>query len=177
MSKKCCNFAHEIVCAYLQKQKEVVKDRKFIVKKRLLFICLLCAGAVASMHMQAQEQIIGDWKTVDDKTGNSYSIVTIYQASDGLYYGKISRMLMGPEGLVCDKCPGEDHNAPIVGLVFIRGMEYDAKNNQLVGGKLLDPESGKFYYGKIYPKDGKLVLRGSVDKFGLLGRNQTWIRE
>ena len=56
-------------------------------------------------------------------------------------------------------------------------MKYDAKNNQLVGGKLLDPESGNFYYGKIYPKDGKLVLRGSVDKFGLLGRNQTWIRE
>ena len=28
-----------------------------------------------------------------------------------------------------------------------------------------------------YLKDGKLVLRGSLDKRGFLGRNQTWIRK
>ena len=50
------------------------------------------------------------------------------------------------------------------------------ENGELVGGKVLDPESGKFYYGKIYAKDGKLVLRGSLDKRGFLGRNQTWVR-
>ena len=62
------------------------------------------------------------------------------------------------------------------GLVIMRRMKYDAKKNQLVGGKVLDPESGKFYYGKIYPQDGKLILRGSLDKHGIFGRNQTWIR-
>jgi uncharacterized protein (DUF2147 family) len=56
-------------------------------------------------------------------------------------------------------------------------MSYDAENNLLKGGKVLDPESGKFYYGKIYPKNGKLVLRGSIDKRGFFGRNQTWIRK
>jgi len=40
----------------------------------------------------------------------------------------------------------------------------------------LDPESGKFYYGKIYLEKGRLVLRGSLDKRGWFGRNQTWIR-
>ena len=60
--------------------------------------------------------------------------------------------------------------------MILRGMTYDAKKNQLTGGKVLDPESGKFYYGKVYPQNGKLVLRGSLDKFGVLGRNQTWIR-
>ena len=49
------------------------------------------------------------------------------------------------------------------------------ENGQLVGGKVLDPESGKFYYGKIYLDGGKLVLRGSLDKRGFLGRNQTWL--
>ena len=120
-------------------------------------------------------RILGDWTTVDDKTGERRSIVTIYQGSDGLYYGKISRLLMYRElDLKCEACKGEDQNAPIEGLVIIRGMQ--AKDGELVGGKVLDPESGKFYYGKIYLKDSKLVLRGSLDRRGILGRNQTWER-
>ena len=132
---------------------------------------------IASVSANAQvSSILGDWKTVDDKTGEKRSIVTIYKGSDGLYYGKISKMLMYTElDLKCDQCKGEDYNAPIEGLVIIRGMK--AENGELVGGKVLDPESGKFYYGKIYLKEGKLILRGSLDKRGLLGRNQTWIRK
>ena len=143
------------------------------MKRNLIFIAMLVCSLSASAQLS---HILGHWMTVDDKTGDNYAVVTIYQNPDGLYYGKISKMLMGPKDLVCDKCEGEDHNAPIEGMVILRGMRYDAKKNQLVGGRLLDPESGKFYYGKIYPKDGKLILRGSLDKFGVLGRNQTWIR-
>ena len=133
---------------------------------------------VCALTMSAQiNLILGDWKTVDDKTGEIRSIVNIYKASDGLYYGKIAKMLVGEPGLKCDQCKDADYNAPLEGLVIIRGMKYNSEDNQLEGGKVLDPESGKFYYGKIYPKDGKLVLRGSLDKRGLLGRNQTWIRK
>lgn len=137
---------------------------------------LLIMLALMAMSSQAQvSAILGDWRTVDDKTGEKRSIVTIYKGSDGLYYGKISKMLMYTDmDLKCDQCKGEDYNAPIVGLVIIRGMK--AENGELVGGKVLDPESGKFYYGKIYLKDGKLILRGSLDKRGFLGRNQTWVR-
>ena len=145
------------------------------MKKILLFTAILCTFALTSSAQL--NAILGDWKTVDDRSGENFSIVTIYRGSDGLYYGKISKMLVGPPDLRCEPCTGEDHNARIEGLVFIRGMKYDADKNQLVGGKLLDPESGKFYYGKIYPKNGKLVLRGSLDKLGVLGRSQTWIRK
>lgn len=138
-------------------------------------ICILFF-VVMAISLQAQiSSIVGDWKTVDDKTGERRSVVTIYKGSDGLYYGKISKLLMYQElNLKCDACQGEDKNAPIEGLVIIRGMK--AEDGQLVGGKVLDPESGKFYYGKIYMKDGKLVLRGSLDKRGFLGRNQTWVK-
>ena len=131
---------------------------------------------LVTVSLRAQvSSIVGDWKTVDDKTGERRSVVTIYKGSDGLYYGKVSRLLMYRElDLKCEACKGEDHNAPIEGLVIIRGMK--AEEGQLVGGKVLDPESGKFYYGKIYMKDGKLVLRGSLDRRGFLGRNQTWVR-
>ena len=141
--------------------------------RKLIFGLLM----LAAISVNAQvNKILGDWKTVDDKTGEQRSVVTIYKGSDGLYYGKINKMLMYTElDLKCDQCKGEDYNAPIEGLVIIRGMH--AEDGQLVGGKVLDPESGKFYYGKIYLKDGKLVLRGSLDKRGFLGRNQTWIRK
>ena len=136
----------------------------------------IIALLLVAMSTSAQvNKILGDWKTVDDKTGEKRSVVTIYKGSDGLYYGKISKMLMYTDmDLKCEQCKGEDYNKPIVGLVIIRGMK--AENGELVGGKVLDPESGKFYYGKIYLKDDKLVLRGSLDKRGFLGRNQTWIR-
>ncbi len=143
-----------------------------MIKRVLLGIMVLLVCISGSAQVSA---ILGDWKTVDDKTGERRSIVTIYKGSDGLYYGKISKMLMYQElDLKCEACKDEDHNAPIEGLVIIRGMK--AEDGQLVGGKVLDPESGKFYYGKIYLKDGKLVLRGSLDKRGFLGRNQTWVK-
>ena len=131
---------------------------------------------LVTVSLRAQiSSIVGDWKTIDDKTGERRSVVTIYKGNDGLYYGKVSRLLMYQElDLKCEACKGEDHNAPIEGLVIIRGMK--AEDGQLVGGKVLDPESGKFYYGKIYMKDGKLVLRGSLDRRGFLGRNQTWVK-
>ena len=140
-------------------------------------ILTLLAFLTLSPTFAQVDQIVGDWKTVDDKTGDNFAIVHIFKATNGLYYGKIAKMLMYTElDLKCEACKGEDHNAPIEGLVIIRGMSYDKENNQLNGGKVLDPESGKFYYGRIYPKDGKLILRGSLDKRGFLGRNQTWLR-
>ena len=144
------------------------------MKTKMIFMALFLACGVA---VSAQiNLILGDWTTIDDKTQEKRSVVTIYQGEDGLYYGKITKMLVGEPGLKCDQCKDEDHNAPLEGLVIIRGMSYDKEHNQLAGGKVLDPESGKFYFGKIFPKDGALVLRGSLDKRGVFGRNQTWKR-
>lgn len=120
-------------------------------------------------------EILGDWLTVDDKTGDNFSVVNIYKAADGKYYGKIAKMLVGKPDERCTECTGDDHNKPLEGLVIIRAMS--EKNGELTGGKVLDPESGKFYYGKIYIKNGNLVLRGSLDRAGILGRSQTWKRK
>ena len=137
-------------------------------------VALVCAAMLPVSAFSQVQQIVGNWKTVDDKTGENYSIIHIFKATDGLYYGKIAKMLVGPADLVCEACEGHDHNKPLEGLLIIRGMHEE--NGELRGGKVLDPESGKFYYGKIFLKDGKLVLRGSIDKRGILGRSQTWLR-
>lgn len=141
------------------------------MRKSILLIALMCALS-AGAQVSA---ILGDWMTVDDKTGEERSVVSIYKGQDGLYYGKIKKLLVGEPELRCTKCVDADYNAPIEGLVIIRGMR--AQDGQLVGGKVLDPESGKFYYGKIYAKDGQLILRGSLDKRGFIGRSQTWTRK
>jgi uncharacterized protein (DUF2147 family) len=116
---------------------------------------------------------LGEWITVDDATGEHKSVVRIYQADNGKYYGQIIALLGEDGDALCTECTGEDYNQPIVGLTIIRDMQLN--DGELRGGKVLDPDNGKFYYAKVYLKDGKLVLRGSLDKAGLLGRSQTWL--
>jgi uncharacterized protein (DUF2147 family) len=117
---------------------------------------------------------LGEWITVDDSTGEQKSVVRIYQADNGKYYGDIIE-LFGPDATtaVCEECEGAEHKQPIVGLTIIRDMQL--KDGELRGGRVLDPDNGKFYYAKVYLKDGKLILRGSLDKAGVLGRSQTWL--
>ena len=139
--------------------------------KRTLFFAVTL---LFSVTLFAQNPLLGEWITVDDATGEQKSIVRIYQADNGKYYGTIIQLLdENGETAVCTECMGEDHNKPIVGLTIIRDMQL--KDNELRGGKVLDPDNGKFYYAKVYLKDGKLILRGSLDKAGLLGRSQTWL--
>ena len=63
----------------------------------------------------------------------------------------------------------------MVGLVIVRDMKFE--NGSLVGGTILDPANGKTYYASIdLESTGKLKVRGSLDKHGLLGRSQFWVR-
>ena len=145
--------------------------------RKLFFMFVLALACTMPMAAQVQ-QIVGEWITVDDKTGEQLSVVKIFKATDGLYYGKIVKLLKGNPDEKCVACTGADKDKPVVGLIIIRGFQ--EKDGKLVSGdkgRVLDPENGKFYYGKIWLEDGNLILRGSLDKKGILGRSQTWIRK
>ena len=139
--------------------------------KRNFFLVIAMFFAATTF---AQTPILGEWITVDDNSGEQKSVVRIYQADNGKYYGDIIELFDDPNA-VCVECVGADHNQPIVGLTIIRDMQLVGE--ELKNGKVLDPDNGKLYYAKVYLKDGKLVLRGSLDKAGLLGRSQTWLRK
>jgi uncharacterized protein (DUF2147 family) len=141
--------------------------KKFV---SVLFLCTMALIASAQA-----DKMVGYWASVDDETGKEESIFYIFKATDGKYYGKIMKMLVH-QGAVCDKCTGTDHNKPLEGMMLMRDLKADGKN--LVGGKILDPKSGKTYNLKISldEKTGNLKLRGSLDKAGLLGRTQYWVR-
>ena len=145
--------------------------------RKLFFMFVLALACTMPMAAQVQ-QIVGEWITVDDKTGEQLSVVKIFKATDGLYYGKIVELLVGNQDEKCVACTGADKDKPVVGLIIIRGFQ--EKDGKLVSGdkgRVLDPDNGKFYYGKIWLEEGKLILRGSLDKKGIFGRSQTWIRK
>jgi uncharacterized protein (DUF2147 family) len=131
-------------------------------------------GIAGSVDAQI-DSIVGKWKSVDDKTGAVQAIIKIYKGSNGLYYGKIDALYVHANAR-CDLCEGDEKGKPVLGMIIIKRMKEE--NGLLKDGYILDPESGKTYYASINfdVKTNKLKLRGSLDKFGVLGRSQYWIR-
>ena len=76
--------------------------------------------------------------------------------------------------LKCEKCDGEDHNKPILGLNIIKGLK---KNDKIYdGGIIVDPKNGKTYHCKItFEGKDKLIVRGYIG-ISFFGRSQTWLR-
>lgn len=125
---------------------------------------MLVAVLMSTTAVLAQvDKIVGEWKTVDDETGKTLSVVKIYKQNN-LYYGKIIKLFAA------------DANKKNLGLVVVKDMK--EKKGELTGGKIYDPKSGNTYHASIKYNSKKncLVLRGSIDKYGLIGRSQTWVK-
>lgn len=137
------------------------------IKALLIFILFF--------QMSFGQSIFGKWKTIDDETGKEKGVVEIFEHK-GKVYGRIVEIFEASKRhLKCEKCEGEDHNKPILGLNIIKGLK---KNGEIYdGGKIVDPKNGKSYHCKITleGKD-KLVVRGYIG-ISLFGRSQTWIRQ
>ncbi|WP_394760349.1 DUF2147 domain-containing protein [Flavobacterium sp.] len=137
--------------------------------KKIAFLFLF----FGCIQMQSQT-VLGKWKTIDDKTGETKSVVDIYENS-GKVYGKIVEIMdAAKRNKKCEKCEGTDKNKPVLGLVIIKGLTKD--DDEYNGGKILDPETGNIYKCilKLSGKD-KLEVRGYMG-FALIGRSQTWVR-
>ena len=59
------------------------------MKKHLILLALFFSSMMASAQV---EKILGEWRTVDDVTGETKGIVEFYQDDNGLYYGKILKV-------------------------------------------------------------------------------------
>lgn len=143
------------------------------MKKSILSFTLTFIFALVS---QAQiNQIVGKWQTIDDEDGSKKSVVHIFKSTNGKYYGKIEHLFKNPDKK-CTECSGTEKDKPILGMIIIREMK--ESKNQLTGGTILDPKTGKIYKCNIsFDKaTGNLIVRGSLDAMGLLGRSQTWIK-
>ncbi len=119
---------------------------------------------------------VGLWKTIDDHTHKPRGIVRIYE-ENGEYFGRIESSFNAAErSRICDKCPGDWKDKPVIGLVIMRGMV--KHGTEYSGGEILDPETGTVYKCVFtVSRDGETLLVRGYFLLPLLGRTQAWIRE
>jgi len=135
---------------------------------------LVATALFGTCTAMAAESPVGQWNTVDDKTGKVRSTVDVYEQG-----GKIFARITGladpndeqGKPRICTKCEGNDKNKPVVGLVIIKDLS--ASGDRYKGGTIMDPEDGKVYKAEIWVEDGKLKVRGYL---GMFYRTQTWAK-
>lgn len=139
---------------------------------RNFFVLIFFFGIILSVSAQ---DIFGQWKTIDDETGEEKSIVEIYK-KDGKVYGKIVEIFdPSKRDLPCKFCEGEDYNKPILGLEIIKAMEV-VNQDVYKNGTITNPEDGKVYTCRLKLDDDnpdQLQVRGYVAFFY---RTQYWVR-
>ena len=120
------------------------------------------------------QSVVGNWKTIDDETGNAVSIVEIYERA-GKIYGKVHDIIDPRDrNKLCSNCTGDDKDKPLIGLIVIKGLVKEG--SEYNSGKILDPKHGKIYKCSItLESKDKLKVRGYIG-ISLFGRTQYWHR-
>ncbi len=155
----------------------MIKTIEITIKKNV-FRILFCFMAIVSFSADAQSSqsnIVGQWKSIDDKTGKAKSIIEITE-KNGIYTGRIIQLLNPSESNpVCTKCKDGRKDQAIEGMIIIENVSQ--KKTSWGGGTILDPKNGKTYKVKFTLVDeGKtLKVRGYIG-LPTLGRTQTWER-
>ena len=119
-------------------------------------------------------QITGLWRVVDDKDGIEKSIVEIYE-QNGLYHGRIVRLLETSRRTHCDKCYGDLKGKPLTGMRIIYDLEKTSNGGK--NGKVIDPSTGKIFscYIELESPD-RLKLRGYLG-MPTMGKTSYWNRD
>jgi len=119
-------------------------------------------------------QVTGLWRVVDDKDGIEKSIVEIYE-NDGLYHGRIVRLLETSRRTHCDKCHGDLKGKPLTGMTIIYDLEKTTRGGK--NGKVIDPSTGKIFSCYIeLESPERLKLRGYLG-IPTVGKTSYWNRQ
>ena len=134
---------------------------------------LMVLGMVFGAATMA-ESPVGNWKTVDGKSGKVVSEVRLSELGDKLV-GTITGLTepndKAGKPKTCTACKGDDKDKAIVGLVIVKNLRRDG--DRYKGGSFLDPEDGTVYKAELWIEDGKLKVRGYLGPFH---KTQTWVR-
>ena len=131
------------------------------------------------------EDVLGKWITEKAENGNQI-IVEIYKTQEGKYNGKIVELTMpiytegeyaGQEKMDLKNPDPNLQKRLLRGIDFVSVFDYVEKDDKFENGKIYVPTNGKTYnsYMKLR-EDGTLLVKGSIDKAGILGKKQIWTR-
>lgn len=146
----------------------------FINKTNFLFFSIYIFLFLTTSSFSATDPYIGYWIMPDKK------VVIEIQKMDSKYIGYV-RWLKDPTYPKGDPMEGieqTDRNnsdlllskRKVLGLQVVGDLKLDLNTNKLTDGWIYDSWNGRMYYGSAEPIDeNSLKLRGSFDKWGILG--------
>lgn len=148
---------------------------KFIVCLMLIFAAVFFTNVV-----KAESSAVGTWKNIADEgadKGKAKSHLELFEKG-GIYYVRVAKLLLKPQDELCTKCVGNLKNKPVVGMIIMSGMKKTGNvdkefGEEYAGGKIMDPDNGKYYTCKFWVKGDVLVMRGYIAFFY---RTQRWYR-
>lgn len=159
---------------YRETFEEVTSRAKELGKIKSAQTINMLFGGLLLANVASAQSPVGLWKTVDDKSGNTRSIVQI-EEKNNMLEGRVSQIFLQscePPEPICSKCSGERKNAKIVGMNFLWGFKRDGE--KWTEGYILDPANGTTYRSVIWLEDvNTLKVRGY---WGVFWRTQTWTR-
>ena len=152
--------------------------KNLLVSVMVLVFVVVCFSATAG----AESTVVGTWKQIADQgvdKGKAASYIGIFE-TNGVYFGKISKLLLDPPDKVCNKCTGVLKNKPLVGMVILKDMKKTGNvdkelGQEFAGGTIFDPDDDNTYKCKMWIKDDVLTVRGFIG-ISLLGRSAQWFR-
>ena len=125
--------------------------RKMHRKAGLPFVVLLAFCWVPTTGRAAEPTAAGLWEKRDD-SGQPQGWFRIADRN-GAYQGQIVKMFpkpgQDPASWRCTKCDGEQKDAPVLGITFIKGMKRQGLAYE--NGKILDPRDGSTYSARMAP--------------------------
>jgi uncharacterized protein (DUF2147 family) len=119
----------------------------------------------------------GFWEEADDE--GFVGAWFYFAEKKGLYEGRIVKAFKKPGAPeysnLCEKCEGDQKDAPMLGLTIVKGMKRDGRNYE--EGSIMDPRDGSVYNAQmeLSPDGKKLSVRGYLG-ISLLGQTQVWNR-
>lgn len=155
----------------------MVSWKTMYLKAGLPFVLLLACCSAPEIGRAAEPTAAGLWEKRDE-AGQPQGWFRIAERK-GAYEGQIVRMFPkpgeDPASWRCTKCEGEQKDAPVLGITFIKGMKRQGLAYE--NGTILDPRDGSVYSARMdLSPDGKqLSVRGYLG-FSLLGRTEVWSR-
>lgn len=150
---------------------------KMHLKTLLPFVSLLAFCWAPDAARAAEPTATGLWEK-RDSSGKPEGWFRIAERN-GVYEGQIVKMFPkpgeDPASWRCTKCEGEQRNAPVLGLTFIKSMKRQGLAYE--DGKILDPRDGSLYSARmeLSPDGRQLSVRGYLG-ISLLGKTEVWAR-
>ncbi len=151
-------------------------------KRNFILVLLVLFAATAVFAADPAE---GYWKSIDEKTNKVTGVWFLKVESDGLLYGTLVWAPNCKKSELATACTDQSkyadfgkvaRNQTVMGTKWL----YKLKRTKTPGvwnkGHIIDPGEGKHYYGGVKREGNKLIMRGSLDKRGFIGRNQVWVK-